>query len=233
MSAGFSFSLSSQRQQGARQTKVSDLVFQNIWQAIVEQELAPGQNVTEEFLAQQFDVSRTPLREAVQRLIGLGMIVRHPNRTMSVAELDLQHIMNLSQTRESLEGLIAVNVMDRVQAGEVNLGDIEQLHLKMQKLLVLEEPQLQLELGRQFHEHLEALSNNTVAISLLDQVMLAMEPYRRLILGKEKRFESIVAEHGEIINNIKAGNKLALLGALNEHFANARESYRQSLKNSF
>lgn len=226
-----SLRVSGQRFDARNQTKVSDIAFNNIWLAIVEQQLEPGQNITEEFLATMFDISRTPLREAIQKLISLGLIVRHKNRTMSVAELSLEHVINLSNTRESLEGLIACNVMERLYRGEVSLDEVEATHQKMKKLLALGEPELQLDLGRRFHSEMESLCNNYVAIGVLDQIMLAMEPYRYLILKQEERFESIVQEHEEILTAIKGNNKIDLINALNTHFSNARANYGEQLQN--
>ncbi len=224
-----SLRVSGQRYNVRNQTKVSDIAFNNIWTAIVEQKLTPGQAITEESLATMFDISRTPLREAIQRLISLGLIVRHKNRTLSVALLSLEHVINLSYTRESLEGLIVSNVMKRLHNDEISLEQVEATHQKMKKLLALGEPELQLDLGRRFHAEMESLCNNYVAIGVLDQIMLAMEPYRYLILKQEERFESIVEEHDEILAAIKANNQMDLINALNHHFSNARANYSAQL----
>jgi len=221
-----SFSVANTRSEFSQANKVSDITFNNIWTAIVEGRLKPGQSITEEGLAKSFEVSRTPLREALLKLIALGLVKRLANRTLIVSKLSSEHIENLSQTRESLEVLIATNVMERYHHKEVSLDSLIALHNRMKKLLVLDEPELLLQLGRDFHRELESLSSNVVAVTILDQILLAMEPYRRLIIGQEDRFERIVEEHDVIMNCIVAGNREGLALALNNHFSNARKVYQ-------
>lgn len=221
-----SFSVANTRSEFRQANKVSDITFNNIWTAIVEGQLRPGQSITEEGLAKYFEVSRTPLREALLKLIGLGLVKRLANRSLIISKLSSEHIENLSQTREGLEILIATNVMERFHNKEVSLDGLIALHNRMKKLLCLDEPELLLQLGRDFHRELESLSSNVVAVTILDQILLAMEPYRRLIIGQEDRFERIVEEHDVIINCIVSGDREGLAIALNNHFSNARKIYR-------
>ena len=69
-----SLSVANIRSEYSQANKVSDITFKNIWTAIVEGDLKSGQSITEEGLAKTFQVSRTPLREALQKLISLGLM---------------------------------------------------------------------------------------------------------------------------------------------------------------
>lgn len=224
-----SLSVANIRSEYSQANKVSDITFKNIWTAIVEGDLKSGQSITEEGLAKTFQVSRTPLREALQKLISLGLIDRLANRTMIISNLSPAHIENLSKTRESLETLIATNVLERFANNEVSLESLITLHNRMKKVLLLDEPELLLQLGREFHRELESLSSNVVAVTILDQILLAMEPYRRLIIGQEERFERIIEEHDVIIECIVNGDKEGLALAMRNHFSNARKNYQTFL----
>ena len=215
-----------QSAQGISQVNtVADIAFQNIWLAIVNRDLSSQQIITEVSLAKRYSVSRTPLRAAIQKLISIGLITRLPNRTMIVSELNLANMICLSTTRERLEGLIGRNVWDRYKQGVVSIANLEKIHESMKKLLVLDDSDLLLSLGIKFHEEMCRLSNNPVAVNFMQQILLALEPYRRLIIGHHERFESIIAEHDEIIQHLKGDDAEAVEVLMRQHIVSAREFY--------
>ena len=230
MSDILSIELIQSAQGGGQSNTVSDIAFQNIWLAIVNRDLSSHQIITEVSLAKKYSVSRTPLRAAIQKLIAIGLITRLPNRTMIVTELNIENMTCLSTTRERLEGLIGRNVWDRHKQGLISIASLEKIHESMKKLLVLNDPDLLLSLGIKFHEEMCRLSNNSVAVNFMQQALLALEPYRRLIIGHQERFESIIAEHDEIIQHLKGDDPEAVESLMRHHIVAAREFYSLHLE---
>ena len=86
-----------------RHPTAQEAVLARLRQAIVSGELAPGEQVRQETLAQQFGVSRVPLREALKILEGEGSVVYRPRRGYFVAELSLADLLEVYRIRELLE----------------------------------------------------------------------------------------------------------------------------------
>jgi DNA-binding GntR family transcriptional regulator len=83
-------------------------VYSSLLEAICSSELAPGQRITQEALAEQLGVSRQPVLQALKLLQGEGLIYDTPNKKgMIVATLDASFVSNLYSIRAALDGLAA------------------------------------------------------------------------------------------------------------------------------
>src|SRR5690349_20500781 len=85
----------------------ADFVYESLRDAVSEGRIAKGERVREEEIARNLGVSRTPVREALQRLQQRGLLVFGPGRGLVVAELSQQQVIELYSMREILEGSAA------------------------------------------------------------------------------------------------------------------------------
>ena len=85
-------------------TKADDIALA-LEEAIVSGEIPPGSTLRQEHLSEQFQVSRTPVREALRRLAALGLVIFEPNRGVRVRMLSLDEIREAFMVRAELEGL--------------------------------------------------------------------------------------------------------------------------------
>ncbi|MFC6648788.1 GntR family transcriptional regulator [Paenibacillus rhizoplanae] len=106
-----------------------DNTYYALKQKIIDSELEPDQAVNEESLAALLGVSRTPLREAIQRLENEDFLVRQPNGRLRIAPLTIKEVEEIFQIRSMLEGHIA-----RSAARNATIKDIQQLTLILEKL---------------------------------------------------------------------------------------------------
>lgn len=86
-------------------TTLADQVFNQVQQAIVQGQFAPGQRLSEAELSRSFGCSRVPLREAIRRLESQGLITRIPHAGIRVATLSAEELLDIYWVREALEGL--------------------------------------------------------------------------------------------------------------------------------
>lgn len=82
---------------------LADLAYRRIEDLVVTLELAPGARISEQALAERIGVGRTPVREALQRLAGDGILVTRPRRGMLVREIDLATQLRVLEARRALE----------------------------------------------------------------------------------------------------------------------------------
>jgi DNA-binding GntR family transcriptional regulator len=80
-----------------------DRLVEHVFDSVVAGTLAPGSKVTEEQIAADFGVSRTPVREAIKRLAELGVLVVHPRCGLEVVSFDAEDLKQIGELREELE----------------------------------------------------------------------------------------------------------------------------------
>lgn len=151
-----------------RQTRVADSVYETLHAAIIAGQLPPGSRLSVPVLAQQLEVSRSPVREAVQRLVQDGLATEEPHRGAAVAVLDPAELVPLYEVREVLEGLAA-----RLAAQHATASDLERLtraHAEHSAALDRGEASHHAGLDMAFHAQLRASAHHPELVSYLDRV---------------------------------------------------------------
>lgn len=202
----------------------TEMVFRQLLGAITSGDLAADVVETEERLAARYNVSRTPLRDAVRRLEQLRLLVRDP-RGLRVPPLSMEEMHDLSATREVLEGLLASSAAGRVARGAADTTRLCAIHARHMRVLAVGDAELMLAVGFDFHEELRRLSGNASAVACHEQVLLGFERYRHLARGVPERHGRIAEEHTEILAAIEAGNGTAAETAMRRHIAAGRAVY--------
>lgn len=98
-------------------SSLTDHVAEALFQRLVAGELRPGDRLAEVQLAEELQVSRTPVREALQRLTTLGLLEKDPFRGAHVSEPTLAELCQVYEVRECLEGMAARLFATRASAG--------------------------------------------------------------------------------------------------------------------
>jgi DNA-binding GntR family transcriptional regulator len=104
---------------------LADRAFKEMQEAIFSSRLSPGVALSVPELARQLGISRSPVREAVQRLVHTGLAVTVPYRGAVVARVDIEDLEQLYEVRELLEGLAARRATERLD--ERALANLEEL----------------------------------------------------------------------------------------------------------
>ncbi len=107
------------RGQSSTGNNLASQVHRTIFEMILNKQLAGGEQIIETRLAEMLGVSRTPLREALQRLEGEGLVRKTANRSFTVRLVDLAEYMHSLKTRELLECEAAALAVGRVPLAEM------------------------------------------------------------------------------------------------------------------
>ena len=206
----------------------AEVVFRRLLGAIISGDLPAGCIETEERLAARYQVSRTPLRDAIRRLEGLRLFMREA-RGLRVPPLTLAEMHDLSATREVLEGLLAGSAAGRVGRGVAQADRLRDIHARHMRVLGIGDPELTLSVGYDFHEELRRLSGNESAAACHEGILLGFERYRHLARGVPERHGRIAEEHTEILSAIETGNAEAAETAMRRHIAAGRNVYVEVL----
>ena len=166
-------------------------------QRILDGVLAPGQRLVETELARDLDISRTPVREAIQRLIVDGFIERSGNRGVIVIELTPEEIEDLYVTRAMLEGLAARLAARRMSKHEqVTLQEIQN---RMEDALIANDPEHLARINFKFHSEILRIARNSTTARFMAQVHANLRRYGATTLSLPDRAATATAEHRELL----------------------------------
>ncbi|WP_113912934.1 GntR family transcriptional regulator [Roseovarius dicentrarchi] len=214
--------------QPIKRTSLHQQLVSRLQQLIINGDLAPGAKVPEKDLCAQFDVSRTPLREALKVLASDGLVRLEPNRgawvtPVTVAEVD--EVFPVLGALEALSGELACRAMTD---GEITA--VRDLHDQMMRSYAARDLKSYFALNQQIHRAiLLAARNNTLTASCL-ALSLRMQRARYLANMTEGRWAQAVAEHEDIITHLSARDGAALGQTLLRHMEAKRASVIQWLQ---
>ncbi|PWE33659.1 GntR family transcriptional regulator [Maritimibacter sp. 55A14] len=179
----------------------------------------PGDRLVESELAERFHVSRTPIREALQRLETQSMLTRM-GRSLIVASLDHNQLAELYSVRNELEGLAAKLAAQHAAPEEIRvLYDM----IEGDRALV-GDPTALSRANRRFHKQIHLASHNRYLVQQLDLVHRSMALLATTSLAVEGRGETALEEHLAIVRAIEARDGDAACAALKNHLSKAFET---------
>lgn len=190
-----------------------------ILSAIDEGTYRPGDRLVESELADRFGVSRTPVREALQRLETQSLLTRD-GRSLIVASLDHNQMAELYVVRAELEGLAA-----RLAAKHATVEEVRVLREMVETdRALMNDPRALSRANKRFHRQIHLASHNRFLIRQLDLVHRSMALLATTSLEAEGRGTATIAEHHAIVEAIAAGNGDAADRALRAHISHAFET---------
>lgn len=180
--------------------RTSDRVYDSIKGMAVTFEFRPGERINEIEIARRLDVSRTPVREALNRLVTEGFLTTEPNKGFYGRSLDARQVFDLYEFRCAIE--VANIRLACERATEDDLRAIEKLVKESRD----EEDDVHahrlLRLDEQFHETLAGLTHNDEFMRTLKSVNSRIHFVRWIDMQKGRR-KHTQAEHLEIVRALR------------------------------
>jgi DNA-binding GntR family transcriptional regulator len=202
---------------GANHRPLREQVGDELRRRIIDGDYGPGHRLTEDRLADDFGVSRNPVREAIRMLEREGFLIAHPRRGAVVASISPRDVENLFDVRLSLEALAAQLAALRVDAAGVStLGELIAKAADASTAADLSA------LNTAFHAEICRLSGNTLLVGIMDSLDDRLRwVYRQ---SAEKRAPDSWAEHEVLAAAICAGDAEAAAHAARAHVLAARQT---------
>ncbi|MDZ4763109.1 MAG: GntR family transcriptional regulator [Chloroflexota bacterium] len=179
-----------------------DLIAEILREAIISGEFVPGERLLQADLALRFEVSPTPIREAVQQLVAEGVLSHSPYRGVQVAEARLEDVNEVYMIRGVIEELAtrtAVYNLRVVDARQLRIyHDDMQMHVKQGELQALRK------LNYEFHMLIYRASHLPVLLNMI-RLLWTKFPWDTLHV-LPNRAASMLNEHQQILDAINAGD---------------------------
>ena len=176
----------------------------------------PGSRLVESELAERFGVSRTPIREALQRLETQSLLTRD-GRSLIVASLDHNQMAELYVVRTELEGLAARLAAQHASVEEVNV--LQQM-VDADRMRVSDAAALARS-NKRFHKQLHLASHNRFLVQQLDLVYRSMALLATTSLAVEGRGPVALDEHQAIVTAISDRDGALAYEAVKQHLSQA------------
>ncbi len=194
---------------------LADLVYERLVGAIVEGILQPGSKLSERGLAAALGISAQPVREALRRLEGEGMVETRPRSGSVVARFDNGKLVEMGRIRAVLEGAAAA-----LAARHATSADLQRLEARLQAMRAAtqagEAPALR-QANEAFHTALHAISDNPFLIRGLQALRAYDHIGRARVLAADDQPRQALAEHAGILAAIVARDPEAAERRMRDH----------------
>ncbi|WP_339460389.1 GntR family transcriptional regulator [Pseudomonas sp. EA_105y_Pfl2_R69] len=191
-----------------------DVVYAHIFDAILEQRLAPGTKLSEEALGEIFGVSRTIIRRALSRLAHEGVVLLRPNRGAVVASPGAEEAKQIFYVRRMIERAITELACKNATAEQI--ACLRQMVIDERECFARGDRGMGIRLSGEFHLKLaEAAGNQTLLgflRSLISQTSLIIALYE-----SNSRTHCSDAEHDQVIDAIEAGDVAVAVDLMMRH----------------
>ena len=189
-------------------------------QRIFARELAPGSWIDEMRLAEEYGISRTPLREALKVLATEGLVTMKMRRGAYVTEVndkdqhDVYHLLSLLESDAA--GVVAA------QASDAELAELEHIHQEL--AAAVGNTDKFFEINERFHMRLLEIANNRWRDQMVADLRKVMKLNRHNSLLKSGRIEESLREHQALLEALLARDVSASVARMQAHFANGLEA---------
>ncbi|WP_420391979.1 GntR family transcriptional regulator [Acuticoccus sp.] len=197
-----------------------DRAYRELRSLVVGGAFAYDEALSERALAARFGLSRTPMREAVRRLVTEGLLTSLPARGVFVRRMDERELTELYEVRLAVEGMAA-----RLAAAKASKDDVSTMRATMALVDQGSDVQTIQDVGWTFHRQIFSAAGNAqlaaIYESIVNRIIVAM---RMTLRHDPARVRRTVAEHLAIFRAIEARNAAGAELAMREHLTGALTS---------
>ena len=206
--------------------KVQSLISEQI----ISGHFKPGTRLDERELAQQFNVSRTPVREALRQLAARGLTQLLPMRGVVVSEIsvkDLTEILHANCELEAMCARLAAESMTTMEKSE-----LQYIHERTNAYVAEGNLDKYLDANRELHQLIQEGAHNSVISKMVGEIRDRLSPYRQFHPAETDRLAISHDGHKDIVDAIVQGNGEAAYLAMRAHNAHLGNAALRALRQS-
>ena len=203
-------------------------IYDKLKSQIINFTLKPGQKLQDRQLGLQLGVSRTPVREALNRLVQEGFVRQISGRGYFVREITIKEIEDLYEVREALEVLAAQQAIRNINNRQIKkLCEILKSH---KKLIQKGESKGRLLEDADFHKTITLSSGNQYLYEIINNIFDKIPTFQTIDPLTLKRAKTAYQQHREIFNLLKEKDSQRLKRRLRKHISEAKRDAIKRLK---
>jgi DNA-binding GntR family transcriptional regulator len=196
-------------------TTRADEILTTLEGEILSGRLPPGSRLEETELAERFECSRTPIREALRQLASEALITMRPRQPAMVAALSARKLLEMFQVMAELEGLCARLAARRATPQQI--AALRETQVELRGALDADHVERFYEINRRFHELVYEASQNEFLADQTRSLRNRVSIYRKMVTQKVRRRLDTVDEHEQVIAAIERGDSDTASKAMSAH----------------
>lgn len=198
-----------------------EMAYKSLKEAILTGDMKPNEFYSEPSLAKMLEISRTPIREALQDLAGEGFVEAVPKRGYRIRSFDPKEIENLYDYRVAIELAIIKRVAETIN--DYQLTEIENILRLDQMAAEKKDLKAFVKINRNFHGHLASLTQNPYFISSFERILDLIEWAALNVKGRSQRPPHAVREHQDIFQALTLKDPDKACDAMEAHLIASKQ----------
>ncbi len=215
-------------QEARKRRLLREHVYTGVKSAIIGGDFQPGKRLIEEKLAADMATSRTPVREAIQKLEKEGLIFRLPRGGFAVKPVTEEEVEEILGLRSILEGYSAFLATTRIT--EAELEHLDEIIAREDECLRNLDVEEFIRLDGEFHDVLYRAAKNARLYILLNDLRDFMYRYRVIILQFQRKLHLAVQDHREMVQSIKAKSPRQVEKLVRKHVSRGKEIIKKKIR---
>ncbi|MBQ8588893.1 MAG: GntR family transcriptional regulator [Firmicutes bacterium] len=200
---------------------LSNSLFHQLRTDILQGKLKPGEKLTEQRICQEYVVSRTPVREAFQKLENDGLIETIPNRGAFVVGVSDRDIADMYELRKAYEELAVRWAIERITDEEFE--QLKEAYEFMEFYTMKKDIEKMLNINMHFHQLIYNAAHNRMLLHTLTNFQVYTKQRRGEKTYADNYLEEVLAEHREIFQAFVTKDPNAGSAAITKHLDNAKK----------
>ncbi|WP_196594208.1 GntR family transcriptional regulator [Pectinatus sottacetonis] len=198
--------------------KLSDQAYEIIKGAIIKNELKPGEILAEEKLADQLEISRTPIKAALIKLVHENIASVNTNNSIVVSNITAHDVQQVTQVRRCLEELAVSLLENNITKKQIN--ELKKLDKKRCEAAAADEFEEYIEMDFLFHVNIARFTNNSFLAEMVEWVNTIIKRYLILSGTLSKYCQVASKEHKCVLDAIEASDFSQAVTAMSNHLTN-------------
>jgi DNA-binding GntR family transcriptional regulator len=199
-------------------------VADRLREQIFAKQLAPGSWLDEQSLAEQFGISRTPMREAIKVLASEGLVTIKMRRGAYVTEVTKRDLEQIFAILSLLEGEATRETA--IRATEEELNQLDYWHHRLEKAAADRDIEQFFEINGKFHELIQEIAGNRWMNGVIIDLRKVLKLHRKDSLMSTGRLQSSLVEHRAILNALLKRDQVGAENAMRKHLARGLEALK-------
>jgi len=195
--------------------------YEYVRNKILTMEFMPGESITDSRLASELQISRTPVREAFQRLENEGLLISDSRRGWRIFSMTLKDIDNIFDIKCEIEGLISRKAA--LDPNEEHHRVLQEILKKMKIASNDDDLETWMDLDASLHHHLYFMANNERAERIIRNLNDQWHRLRRGFIKMRGRLDVATSEHEQVISAVIAHDADKAEQAMQDHLNDVRD----------
>jgi DNA-binding GntR family transcriptional regulator len=216
---------------------LTDYAYSSILDMILSSEIKPGERIREDILAEKFGISRTPVREAINRLVQNGFVVNIKRKGLYCVKITKSELLDLLELRTALESISFNKCIDLATDEDIEFikGIIDDFNHKYDQILRAADSNSNKEIAQlhntydvKFHVSIANISKSNKLIKYITEIENTLLIARQRIYRNTNEGKSIVLlswkQHELMLESIQSKDKTAAIEMLHSHLKLMRDT---------